>query len=187
MKTTEHRSGGISSFRTSPIQLFFLVGALFTAAAAPSPVQFVASGVVLALVGFAMAFTTLRKEPAPPEVFLEEEHFEGGGTVPFRDGNAWMRFSVHPMFRMLVLSPTSEVLGFSLAYGFGRFIGPWDLPRTDVARIERVRTWFTPHDAVRIIPATGSPWYFLTHEPGTVLACLKELGYPVSADVATWP
>lgn len=169
------------------MQLFFLVGALFTAAATPSLVQLVASGVVLALVGVAMTITTRRKEPAPPEVFLEEEHFEGGGTVPFRVGSVWARFSVHPMFRMLVLSPTSEVLRVSLVYGFGRFIGPWALPRTGVTRIERVRTWFTPHDAVRIIPATGSPWYFLSREPGTVLACLKDLGYPVSADVGTWP
>ncbi|NUU30300.1 hypothetical protein [Arthrobacter sp. C9C5] len=134
-----------------------------------------------------MTVTTLRKEPAPPEVFLEEEHFEGGGTVPVREGNVWTGFSVHAMFRMLILSPTSEALRFSLAYGFGKFVGPWTLQRTEVARIERVRMWLNPQDALRIIPATGSPWYFLKHEPGTVLACLKELGCPVSADVGKWP
>jgi len=187
MNTTNRRSRWIPSIRTTPLQLFFLVISVFFASITPSPAQFIISGATLVLVGLAMTITTLRKEPAPPEVFLEEEHFEGGGTIRARGGNIWAGFSTHPMFRMMVLSPTAEVLTFSLAYGLGRFIGPWALHRTEVTRVERVRTWLAPHDAVRIIPVIGPPWYFLTHEPGTVLACLEDLGYPMSADVIKWP
>ena len=187
MNATDHRSRRIRPIRTAPLQLFFLVSSVFFAAITPSPVQFFISGVILVLVGIAMTITTLRKEPAPPEVFLEEEHFEAGGTVRARNGNIRAGFSTHPMFRMLMLSPTPDVLTFSLAYGLGKFIGPWTLQKAEVARIERVRTWFTAHDAVRIVPVTGQPWYFLTHEPGTVLACLEELGYPVSGDLGRWP
>lgn len=175
------------SIRTNPFQLFLLVAAVFSAAATPSRVQFIVSGVVLALVGVAMAVTSLKKERPRPEVFLEEEHFDGGGTVRSK-GTIWGGLSVNRGFRMLVLSPTSETLKFSLAYGFGRLYGPWTLQRAEVAKIERISTWWIgAHDAIRIITVSGPPWYFLSHEPGTVLACLEELGYPVSTDIVKWP
>ncbi|WP_461165338.1 hypothetical protein [Arthrobacter sp. R4-81] len=136
-----------------------------------------------------MTITTLRKEPAPPEVFLEEEHFYGGGSIPLIGrtvsgmwGSQQMFFGVSPQFRMLVLSPTSGALEFSLAYGLGRFYGPWILEREDVAEIQHVRLWFAPYEGVRVIPIAGPPWSFSTREPATVLACLEELGYPKPTD-----
>lgn len=133
-----------------------------------------------------MAITTFRKEPAPPEVFLEEEHFDGGGSLPVgrsrlfaKSGIQQMVLGVHPAFRMLVLSPTADALEFSLAYGLDHFFGPWALRREDVVEVERVPVWYVAHDPIRIIPVNGPKWYFSSHEPGTVLACLRELGYPV--------
>ena len=87
---------------------------------------------------------------------------------------------------MLVLSPAPEALNFSVAYGLGRFFGPWTLQRAEVAKIERVGTRLAAHDPIRIIPVSGPPWYFLSREPGTVLACLEELGYPVAIDIVRW-
>ncbi|MDQ0209627.1 hypothetical protein BMF89_07890 [Arthrobacter sp. SRS-W-1-2016] len=91
---------------------------------------------LLALVGVAMAVSTLRKERPAPEVLLEEEHFDGGGTVRSK-GTIWGGLSVSRGRRMLVLSPTTVALTFSVAYGLARFIGPWTLQRAEVNRIER--------------------------------------------------
>ncbi|MEV8147449.1 hypothetical protein AB0O52_04780 [Arthrobacter sp. NPDC080073] len=155
----------------------------------PTRGQLMISGVQLAVVAIAMTVTNLRKEPAPPEVFLEEEHFDGGGTIPVKGealsklwGTQPVGFSVSPQFRMLVLSPPAEALEFSLAYGLGRFFGPWVLKREDVVEIQHVRTWLAPYQGVRAIPVVGRPWTFVTRKPATVLACLEELGYPKATD-----
>lgn len=189
MNAKEHRSRRIPRVRITPFQFFFLGSAVFFAAITPTPIQFMISGVMVALAGVAMTITTLRKEPAPPEVFLEEEHFEGGGSIPLKGGilsKMWggqqLFLMVSPQLRMLVLSPTAGALEFSLAYGLGRFFGPWILQREDVAEIQHVRTWFAPYEGVRVIPTAGPPWTFSTREPATVLACLEELGYPEADD-----
>jgi|GEM_PF-5295919 len=189
MNAQEHRSRRIPRVRITPFQLFFLISAVFFAAITPTPGQFMISGVMVALVGVAMTITTFRKEPAPPDVFLEEEHFDGGGRIPLKGetlsriwGGQQVVFSVSPQFRMLVLSPTAGALEFSLGYGLGRFFGPWILKREDVVEIQHVRTWFAPYEGVRAIPVAGRPWTFVTREPATVLACLEELGYPKATD-----
>lgn len=190
MNAKEHRSRRIPRARITPFQLIFLVVAIIFAISNPTnPTQLVFSAVILALVGVAVTITTLRKEPAPPEVFLEEEHFEGGGIIPMEGGilsRMWGRqqlvLAVSPQLRILVLSPTAGALEFSLAYGLGRFFGPWILQREAVAEIQHVRTWFAPYEGVRVIPVAGPPWTFSTREPATVLACLEELGYPEASD-----
>ena len=185
MNANEDRSMRVPRVRITRIQLFLLLSSVFFAAITPTPGQFVISAVVVALVGVAMTITNLRKEPPPPEVFLEEEHFDGGGTIPVKAqalsrmwGGQQVVFSVSPQFRMLVLSPTAEALEFSLAYGLGRFFGPWVLKREDVVTIQHVRGWFAPYEGVKVIPVAGRPWGFVTRQPATVLACLEELGYP---------
>lgn len=187
MDVTEARPHRI---RTSPIQLFFLVMAVVFGALNPVPIQLLISGVMLALVGIATTITTFRKEAEPPEVFFGDQHFQGGGSIPLRTGKPSPRSSIgqqvylraHPILRLLVLSPSTETLQFSLGYGRRRFFGPWILPKEDVARVERVPAWFLPHDPIRITSKAGLTWSFLTGETGTVLKCLEELGYPISRD-----
>ncbi|WP_223993242.1 hypothetical protein [Arthrobacter sp. NicSoilB11] len=189
MNAQERQSWRIPRIRITVLELFLLLTAVIFAAMNPTRGQLIISGVQLALVGIAMTVTNLRKEPAPPEVFLEEEHFDGGGTIPVKGGalskmwgNQPVVFSVSPQFRMLVLSPTAEALEFSLSYGLARFFGPWILKREDVVEIQHVRTWLAPYQGVRAIPVVGRPWTFVTREPATVLACLEELGYPKATD-----
>ncbi|KRE52436.1 hypothetical protein ASG92_25240 [Arthrobacter sp. Soil736] len=181
MNAREHRPRRIPKIRITPFQLWLLCAAVFFAAITPTRVQFILSGVMVAFAGVAMTVTNLRKEPAPPEVFLEEEHFEGGGTI---QGNFVISesFLTSPQLRLLVLSPTADAFEFSLAYGLGRFFGPWILRRKDIAQVQRVRTWLYPHDGIKFVPVSGPPWYFSTREPGTVLACLEELSYPIASD-----
>ncbi|WP_285244226.1 hypothetical protein [Pseudarthrobacter sp. fls2-241-R2A-127] len=189
MNGQERYSRRFPRIRITVLELFFLLTAVIFAAMNPTPGQLMISGVQLAVVGIAVAVTNLRKEPALPEVFLEEEHFDGGGTIPVKAeavskswGNQPVVFRVSPQLRMLVLSPTAEALEFSLAYGLGRFVGPWILKREDVVEIQCVRTWLAPYQGVRAIPVVGRPWTFVTREPATVLACLEELGYPKATD-----
>ncbi|WAJ34439.1 hypothetical protein OUO20_05765 [Arthrobacter sp. FX8] len=185
----QERHSRFPRIRITVLELFFLLTAVIFAAINPTPGQLMISGVQLALVAIAMAVTNLRKEAAPPEVFLEEEHFDGGGTIPVKGkalskmwGSQPAVFSVSPQLRMLVLSPTVEALEFSLAYGLGRFFGPWTLKREDVVEIQHVRTWLAPYQGVRAVPVAGRPWTFVTREPATVLACLEELGYPKATE-----
>ncbi|MFF2346883.1 hypothetical protein [Pseudarthrobacter sp. NPDC058119] len=185
MNAKERRSRRIPRIRITVLEVFFLLVAVVSAVATPSPVQFAISGVIVALVTVAMTVTNLRKEPAPPEVFLDEEHFEGGGTIPVKAkglskiwGGQPVVFSVSPQFRMLVLSPSTEALEFSLGYGLGRFFGPWTLKREDVVEIQHVRGWLAPYEGIKVVPTAGRPWGFVTRQPATVLACLEELGYP---------
>lgn len=189
MNAQERHSRRFPRIKITVLELFFLITAIVFAAINPTPGQLIISGVQLAVVAIAMTVTNLRKEPAPPEIFLEEEHFDGGGTIPVKAkavsrmwGNQPVVFSVSPQLRMLVLSPSAQTLEFSLSYGLGRFFGPWILKREDVVEIQRVRTWLAPYQGVRAIPVVGRPWTFVTREPATVLACLEELGYPKATD-----
>lgn len=101
-------------------------------------------------------------------------------------GRQQVVFAVSPQLRMLVLSPTTGALEFSLAYGFGRFFGHWVLEREEVVEIQHVRTWFAPYDGVRVMPVAGRPGTFVRCEPATALACLEELGYPKATGASSY-
>lgn len=180
MNAREHRPRRIPRIRITPFQLWLLCAAVFFAAITPTGVQFILSGVMIAFAGVAMTVTNLRKEPAPPEVFLEEEHFEGGGNPrEFRhirklpDLPAAPALGAEPYRGRPRIQPgvrSGAVLWTMDSSATGHRASP---ARPDVAlssRRHQVRSGLR----ARVV--------LLDTRAGIVLACLEQLNYPIASD-----
>ncbi|OOP65319.1 hypothetical protein BMF89_00290 [Arthrobacter sp. SRS-W-1-2016] len=79
---------------------------------------------------------------------------------------------------LIELVATRERLEFRARFGFGRFVGPWRVERSQVRRVFRAPGLFS--DGIAIQGDNYLDWTIYSFHPEVVLLSLEELGYPVN-------